>query len=620
MHAKSSALHVGATLILVLACSTSLFAQTKTKKPEAKKTVVRAQITWQDWSNDVFVKSKRLNKYVLLDLNAKWCHWCHFMEQRTYVHEDVVGVINRGFLAVRADQDANPDLSSRYGDWGWPATIIFDAQGNEVAKLQGFMRPSLMTHILTTILDHPERIPKLIADQEIARSPSTFISPAQRKTILGLLENTYDAEFGGWGRRLKFLQPDVIEYALEKARTGDETLKTRVIASLDAASVLLDKEWGGFYQYSHERDWSAPHFEKIMWYQAQPLSLYSRASVLFDKPEYLATARQIYGYMIDKLLSPQGAFYTSQDADVDEKMLGESFYALSAAKRNGLGKSPPIDKNIYARENGWAISGLLGYFAATGDDTVLKTAIAAARWIITNRALPEGGFRHGDKDRGGPFLSDTLSMGSAMLGLYMATGDKKWLTGAAKAGDFIAANFKHSVAGYKTANAPAAKGGVFGKSFVNIEENSRLARFTVLLHQTLGKSRFKDMAEHAMRYLTNDSVTSKKRFLAGLVLADEELAIEPAHITIVGSKSDARSKALHRAALKLPIPYKRVDWWDPGEGAMPNPDITYPEMDRPAAFACANQVCSLPIFESADLTKSVERMGRKRRVAPRAKF
>ena len=85
--------------------------------------------------------------------------------------------------------------------------------------------------------------------------------------------------------------------------------------------------------------------------------------------------------------------------------------------------------NIYARENGWAISGLIALYDVTNDPKVLAIAEKAGKWVNDNRALPDGGFRHGDKDRGGPYLGDTMAMGQAFLDLYAATGNRDWLYG-----------------------------------------------------------------------------------------------------------------------------------------------------------------------------------------------
>ncbi len=575
------------------------------------------QIVWHAWSDELFAEAKRRKRHILLDLNARWCHWCHFMEQRTYMAADVRKLVAEGYLAVRVDQDANPDLASRYGDWGWPATIIFDPEGQEVAKLQGFQRPSLMATILYTVRHHPDRVPKLKAERGVARSPTAFLTDIKTKRILDLLAQTYDAEHGGWGRRLKFLQPDIVEYALKQAHLGNATMRQRVRASLDAAMVLVDKEWGGIYQYSHKRDWSAPHYEKIMWFQAQNMRMYAWAYKQFGDPRYLEVAQGLYRYLTTYLLSPEGAFYTSQDADVDAETLGEDFYKLPAQEREALPKAPPIDTNRYTRENGWAISGILALYDVTGDEAMLGHAVRAARWILAKRRLPDGGFAHGEDDARGPFLPDNVAIAQAMLDLYTATGDARWLQRAERTADFIAASFQHPTAGFATTLTATARAAAFAKPYLNIEENIHAARFANAMHRTLGSKRFRDMAVHAMRYLATDNVTKERRFLVGIVLADEELAVEPAHIAIVGAKDAPLAKSLHREARKLPFTYRRIDWWDPAKGPPPNPDVTYPQLDKPAAFACANQICSLPVFEPAALAGVVDRM-LKQRIVKRA--
>ena len=95
-------------------------------------------IKWEDWTDDLFAKAKREQRFVILDLEAVWCHWCHVMEETTYAEPKVAALINAKYIPVRVDQDANPDLSTRYGDWGWPATIIFAPDGTEIVKRRGY--------------------------------------------------------------------------------------------------------------------------------------------------------------------------------------------------------------------------------------------------------------------------------------------------------------------------------------------------------------------------------------------------------------------------------------------------------------------------------------------------
>ena len=372
----------------------------KAEKPVAESPA--PEIVWREWDETLFPEARSRKRFVLLDLNARWCHWCHFMERRTYAHPVVRRIIDAGYIAVRVDQDANPDLASRYGDWGWPATIVFDQDGHEVAKFRGFLRPSLMTNILYTILHNPDQVPALPPQAEHTKSPDPFLSDKQRDAILKVMADSYDTDHAGWGKRLKFLQPDVVEYALERARNGDKALERHVRDSLDAALSLVDPVWGGVYQYSHKRDWSAPHFEKLMWFQSQYLRLYSRAYALFGDERYLETARAIHTYLTTHLMNPDGSFYTSQDADVDENILGEHFYKLDAAERATAGKSPPIDTNRYARENGWAISGLLALYGVTGETSILRQAERAANWVVANRQIDGGGYAHGGSGSWGP--------------------------------------------------------------------------------------------------------------------------------------------------------------------------------------------------------------------------
>ena len=575
--------------------------------PAAAQEAEPPEIEWRAWNDELFELAEATGRHVLLDLNARWCHWCHFMEERTYAHPDVRDLVDRAYLAVKVDQDANPDLASRYGDWGWPATIVFAPDGREVAKLQGFQRPSRMAGILYTIVARPDQVPALLAEPKVRPSDSGALTEDQRSRLLALLDQTYDVEHAGWGMRLKFLQPQVIEYAMLRAQDGDAQFEARVRASLDAAMVLNDPVWGGMYQYSHERDWSAPHYEKIMAFQSGGISLYAKAYRQFGDPAYLDVAQSVAGYLLTHLRGPEGAFYTSQDADVNSTILGQDFYSLDHAGRMALGLQPTIDTNLYARENGWAATGLLDLYGVTGKAEYLSAAETALTWVLDNRALTPGGFAHGATDQGGPYLSDNVAMGQAMLKAYMATGDTAWLARAAQLADFIVATFRHPEAGFVTTRAPRVAAAAFAEPFVNVEENIDLARFANLLAHTHGAERFRDMALHAMGFLASEEVTQRRRFMLGTVLADIELASDPAHVTIVGGAEDPAADRLHQTALGLPLGYARIDRWDPATGPRFNDDIEYPALDQAAGFACANGVCSLPVFIPQDLRLAVER-------------
>jgi uncharacterized protein YyaL (SSP411 family) len=565
-------------------------------------------IQWNGWSAELFSRATAEKRFVILDLEAVWCHWCHVMEKTTYADPEVTELLASKYIPVRVDQDANPDLSSRYGDWGWPATIVFGPDGTEIAKIRGYIEPARMQALLKAIIDDPSPGPSVGEAFEIKPSVSVFLSKEQRAELVKNVDESYEDNLGGWGENQKYIDPDSMDYALTHAEAGDEVAARRARQTFDAATALIDPVWGGVFQYSEGGSWSKPHFEKIMSFQAQYLRQYSQAYALWKDDKYLTAARDIERYLAGFLIGPDGAFYVSQDADLDHDSDGHKYYALDDAGRRKLG-IPRIDKNLYARENGWAITGLTAFYNVTNDAKVLAIAERAAKWVNANRAMPGGGFRHGDKDRGGPFLGDSLAMGQAFLDLYAATGDRDWLAQAAQAGDFIGANFKDEAGGFVSSKTSEGKVGVFAKPPKHADDQIQVARFMNLLNRYFGDDVYKDHAAHAMRYLTGVSAEAS-RPMPGVLLADEELALEPTHMTIVGRKDDPRAQALHATARAFPARYKRLEWLDLREGKLPNPDVEYPDLGEPAAFACSNRICSYPSFSAEELAATVKQMAK----------
>jgi uncharacterized protein len=565
-------------------------------------------VQWNDWSNDLFSRAADQKRFVILDLEAVWCHWCHVMEKTTYADPEVGELLASKYLPVRVDQDANPDLSSRYGDWGWPATIIFGPDGSEIAKIRGYIEPERMQALLKAVIDDPSPGPSVGDAFEVKPSTSVFLTRERRAGLIRNYDESYEDNIGGWGENQKYIDADSMDYALSRAEAGDAAAVKRARQTLDAAIVLIDPVWGGVFQYSEAASWNHPHFEKIMSFQAQNLRQYSQAYARWKDPKYLAAARDIERYLARFLLGPDGAFYVSQDADLNRDTDGHTYYALGDAERRKLGV-PRIDSNLYARENGWAISGLVAFYDVTNDPKVLAMAVRVATWVNANRALPEGGFRHGDHDRGGPFLGDTLAMGQAFVDLYAATGNRDWLKAAAKAGDFVAATFRDDAGGFLTSKTSEARTGVLAKPVKLVDDQIAVVRFMNLLNRYFGDEAYREQASHAMRYLTS-AAAEMARPLPGVLLADEELAVEPTHMTVVGHKDDPRAQGLHALARALPARYKRLEWLDLREGKLPNPDVEYPDLGEPAAFACSNRICSFPSFSAEELEATVKQMAK----------
>lgn len=561
-------------------------------------------LNWEGWSDSIFERAQREDRFVLLDLEAVWCHWCHVMEEVTYRDPAVIKLLQSKYITVRVDQDARPDLSNRYEDYGWPATIIFTPDGKEIIKRSGYIPPPMMTSLLQAVIDDPSPGPSVQPEPDLKAVGSAFLSEDLRSKLLAAHLSHYDFKLGSWGTVHKLLDWNSVEYAMTQAKTGDKQATVMARQTLDAQLQLVDPVWGGVYQYSSSGIWTEPHFEKIMSTQAENLRIYALAYMEWRDPAYLQAARDIQRYLKTFLTSPDGALYTSQDADMTQGEHAADYFKLGDAARHKLG-IPRIDTHHYARENGWAINALATLYSASGEAQYLDEAIKAAQWIIANRALPEGGFSHDAKDPAGPYLGDTLAMGRAFLTLYTATGDRQWLARAEAAAQFMANNFiDKTLPGFITAKTPTDKA---YSPRPQREENILATRFTNLLFHYTGNQAYRAMAEQGMRFLALPAIAERLP-AGGVILADLELNNAPVHVTVVGPKNAVPATALFKAALSYPSSYKRLEWWDKREGAMPNPDVQYPELPRPAAFVCSNKRCSVPIFQAEEIHAVVDKI------------
>jgi uncharacterized protein YyaL (SSP411 family) len=562
-----------------------------------------ADVAWNGWSDEAFASARREHRLVLLDLGAVWCHWCHVMEETTYRDPKVVALLGAHFVAVRVDQDSRPDLSNRYEDYGWPATIIFDATGRELVKFAGYIPPARMASLLEAVVEDPTPGPSARTEGAAQAPASAALTPELRKDLEALVATRYDRERGGWGFSKKYLDWESVEYCILRAGAGDADAERMARETLEKSRKLIDPVWGGLYQYSDSGDWHHPHFEKLAQFQAEGMRVYAEAYRRWRNPADLAAARDIHRYARAFLTSPEGASYVSQDADLVAGEHSGTYYALDDAGRRRKG-IPRVDTHAYARETAWMANALVALFAATGDRADLDEALAAARWIVAERALPGGGYRHDATDPAGPYLGDTLASGRAFLALYAATGDRAWLAHARDAAGYLEKTFTVSgTPGFVTAVAH----GAFAPPQPQRDENVLAARFLNLLFRYTGDEQYRRGAEAAMRYLAARGVAEKFP-TASVLLVDAELSSEPAHLTVVGPREDPRTQALLVAAVGLPGDYRRIELWDRREGPLPNSDVEFPELDAPAAFACSGTRCSLPAMTPDDLRKRAERL------------
>lgn len=564
--------------------------------------------SWQKWDPALFDRAQREDKYILLHMAAVWCHWCHVMERTTYRDAAIQQRLAEKFIAVRVDQDSDPALSYRYENWGWPATIMLDKDGNEIFKRRGYIPPELFIKLLAAVIEDPSALPSDRVGAAV--DPNAVALPAERRERTeALMIKSYDKANGGFGDTHRFIHGDTLEWALERSRrlqrnAGIESWHEMSARTLAGARRLIDPVWGGMFQYSDKLDWSGPHYEKLLNIQRDAMRTYVLSWQIAQDPADLAAARDIARWLMDFMRAPTGAFYTSQDADAGA-LHGDVFYARNDSERRA-GPQPPIDRNSYARENGWAIASLSALYDITGEQALIDAAVRAFDWVIANRRAPGGGFGHARASDEDTHLGDTLAMAEAALALYRSTASRRYLALAIELAEVIVRDHRDPAGGFMVRQPEPAAKGVLAKPVKQVDENVAVVRLLNLLARQAARPDLKHAAEHGMRYLV--SLAEDDLIVPGALLADRELLREPAHVTIVGAKDDPAARALYEAARTYPTRYLRIEWLDRREGPLPAVDIEYPEMPEAAAFACANGACSVPVFTAAEVHRIVAKV------------
>jgi hypothetical protein len=530
------------------------------------------------------------------------------MDEETWADPEVRSLLREGFVCVRADADARPDLAERYALWGWPATAVLTPDARPVLERRGYQEPRGFAALLGRLLaEHRAGMPQA---REPEPPPPVPAGPLEELRVLAQeeLDGWYDGDHAGWGSRQKYPLAAPVEHCFLRTRLrGEFEWGRRALDTLREEATLLDPAWGGMYQYSEGGVWSAPHFEKIAAVQAGALEGFVEAFRATGDEGFLRSARAVEKYLREFLRGPEGAFFVSQDADARDQGGGSSvdggrYYAEDDAGRRGLGM-PRIDRSVYADANGLLAAALCRLHEATGDPAPLAAARAAAERILATHAAPGGGFRHAAGDAGPVLhLADQVAMGRAFLLLHDAAdpfaGDPaargRWLERALGVGRVLREGFEDRAGGgfYEGTPDPAAAG-VFAERRKPFEENARAARFLLGLRRRTGDAAWAAAAERALRAVGDPPrIHAEGRFVGDFLLALEEAAAPIVRFTVV-ARDGPEASALFAAALRAYDPLKVLEVEEPGR--------TYPDPGRPAVFVCDDAACSAPLVAPRDL-------------------
>ena len=264
---------------------------------------------WLPWAPATFERAKAERKLVLIDCAAEWCHWCHVMDETTYRDARVGAWLAAHAITIRVDIDERPDLAERYGEWGWPATILLSPDAQELGKFRGYLPADRLLALVEAVdLQQPLERKTEPPAVPLAQVPRSLRHAVER------LDFFYDETQGSWGLRRKV---PIGMNVLWELRRGTEASVARAAFTLKKQRALIDPVWGGVYQYSGAAEWTEPHFEKLASYQAANLEAWSRGFLATRDGAHLADARALYRYVTTVLRSPEGTFWVNQDADLE---------------------------------------------------------------------------------------------------------------------------------------------------------------------------------------------------------------------------------------------------------------------------------------------------------------
>jgi uncharacterized protein YyaL (SSP411 family) len=495
---------------------------------------------WRSWSSEAFAEARRDKKLILLDGAAEWCHWCHVMDETTYRDAEVGRTLRERFVAIRVDVDEHPDLAERYGAWGWPATIVFSPEAEEIGKYRGYLPADDLRRVLAEAED---AVKKRDAPLALAGGgPSDLAPPVAALPWIGgraLLDFDawYDAKEGGWGMRQKAPFGANVEIELVRGSRGDAAALARAIFTLGKQRALIDPVWGGIYQYSAGSTWAEPHYEKLMTFQAANLEAYARAYAGTRDASLLADAQQIARYMGTFLSDTEGAFLVSQDADAgahDERATfvdGDVYYRLGDRERRAFG-IPRVDDHVYAHENGLAIAAFVTLFEASRDPGVLARVRLAADVVGRTLIAPNGAVRRGAREGGARYLADAAALGRGLARLAEALGPASVAGAPYRAAALSIAGAMQrdlgddATGGFWDRTPDAAAAGVFAKRNRPFAPNVLAARFFAALARITGDEAWTERGRRAVAAVaTPRALDQQGRQLGELLLALSELGV-----------------------------------------------------------------------------------------------
>jgi uncharacterized protein YyaL (SSP411 family) len=421
---------------------------------------------WYPWGEEAFDKARNENKLVLISVGYSACHWCHVMAHESFEDEAVAEIMNEHFICIKVDREERPDVDAYYmdavslltGRGGWPLNCFALPDGRPVYGGTYFPKQQwiqVLEQLSEGFRTDPRRFEKAASELEKGIKHSALPESSEDEKLLSaedylrITENSqkrFDTQHGGFDGVPKFPMPGSLEALLTAYyHSKDQALLQQVLLSLDkmASGGLYDVLEGGFARYSVDAVWKVPHFEKMLYDNAQMLSLYSQAYKLKPKESYKSVIYQTVDFLQKKMMSPEGGFYSAFDADSE----GEEgkYYVWTADQIDKvLGDESDLFKHYYSVTEGgnWENGKNILYAASDVEIFASKNGLTPEAWRQQLRRLSDKLLEERSK-RPAPALDNKIITAwnaltiKGLVDAYTAFGDAEFLKLAERNAEFI---------------------------------------------------------------------------------------------------------------------------------------------------------------------------------------
>lgn len=580
-------------------------------------------VDWWPWGAEAFAEATRRDVPVLISIGYATCHWCHVMARESFSDPEIAAVLADGFVAIKVDREEHPDVDAAYlaaaaaftPSLGWPLTVFATPSGG--AFYAGTYFPPRATSGVPAFREVLDAISEAWRDRraDVEQTGAAVVAaltaprPAHEHGIpsdndlaaaVAQLEAAEDRQFGGFGGAPKFPVTPALAFLLERRDADARALATRTLERM-AASPLRDPVEGGFFRYAVQRDWSEPHFERMLSDNAQLLACYA---AIGDR----ATATGIVGFLTDVLRVP-GGFASGQDSEsvIDGRRVEGEYYARDAAGRAGL-EPPPLDAKVLTGLSGVAIGALADAGVRLGEPGWIALARDVAEEVLAAQPAPDRLVRArlaGRASGAVATLEDFGGLAGGLARLGLATGEPRYLdtartlveacrdaAGAIRApggGDPVLAahglDLPAEVSDGATPSGPAL-----------------LADAALLLGELSGDGVLRALAEDAIRPALALAVGSPLGFGAALALAERLRAPVPQLVVVGDAESDlaavARGWGGPGRVLAVVSEAQAAALADAGWSLFAHRAM---RDGRATAYLCERAVCELPLSDPAAL-------------------